>query len=70
MSSYANKAGVGIAEMARITFFEEFNNQTEEVITVCMHLEVFKNLINVMQQTVNEFEKRMEEQKLAARQAN
>ena len=70
MSKYSNKVGVGIAELARITFFEEFNNNTEEVVIVCMHIEVFKNMIGVMQQTIDEFEKRMEEQRLANRKAN
>lgn len=62
MSEYVNGCGVGIAEMARIKFFDEFNEERIEIVELVMHIEVLKNLAVVINQTVQQHEERMAKQ--------
>jgi hypothetical protein len=67
MSIYSNSVTVGMAEMGRLTFHEVNNGNTETVAQLVIPHEVFKNMIAIMQQTVDAFERQMAEQKEANR---
>lgn len=64
MNIYTNQIGIGIAEMVRLRLFDNFNGETKDVGTVVMHVEVFENLIGVMQKTLDQHKDNMAKQAL------
>jgi hypothetical protein len=63
-SQYVNGFAINISEISRICFSEMINNETTEVSTVCMHLEMMRELAKFINNTIAEHDtKQMENKK-------
>lgn len=62
MSEYVNGCGVGIAEMARLKFYDAFNGEQVEIVELVMPLEVLKNLAAVIENTIKQHEENLAKQ--------
>lgn len=66
MSVYSNQVNVGIADIARIDFNEQKpDGSTVNVAAVVIPYEVFKNMANIMLQTIQQYEENVRMQKEA-----
>lgn len=55
-SQYVNGFGINISEISRIAFTEMINNENTPIVTVCMHIEMMKQLAKFINDTVAEHE--------------
>lgn len=62
-SQYSNQFSININEIARISFSELINDQSTEIVTICMHIEVMKHLAKFINDTVAEHEAKAMESK-------
>lgn len=67
MAEYVNSCNINISDIVRLEFLDVSNRGQEIVSTVCMQIEMFRNLINVMQQTLDDHQRKLVSQAEANR---